>query len=263
MRRSGGTGRRGACSRCPCSARESTTGGVYLYYGTQVPRQRPQGYSTLAPVEADDVAKELEPINCGDWTGRPGTLLARLGVTSVIFHEGQFRDNPPAPDTAALAWEALVRHGYRPQASDGPVTLLTRRGGGAAPSSPVAHPPRDVAQFCDGWLPNDGEGRVTSAPHASLWAYNAGGSDLRLFLRRDAGPARLRITVDGRRGARHARLGPERDPCSTRRRRLAPRDPGRPTRRPRRRVRAQLRCSGGHRLPARVTEVREPRSGER
>jgi hypothetical protein len=175
-------------------------GSVYLYYGTQVPRERPQGYSTLAPVEADELAKELAPINCGDWTGRPAELLKRLGITSVVFHEGQFRDNPAAPDSAAFAWEALVRHGYRPQAQDGPVTLLARRGGGTAPPARIREPARDAAVFCDGWLPNDGEGRVTSAPHASLWAYNAGGADLRLFLRRDAGPADVRITVDGRSG---------------------------------------------------------------
>jgi hypothetical protein len=175
-------------------------GGVYLYYSTQAPRERPQGYSTLAPLEADEVAKQLTAINCGDWTRQPGGLLRRLGVTSVVFHGGQFRDNPAAPDTAAFAWDALARHGYRPQAEDGPVILLARRGGGAPPPAPVDDPPRDVAQFCDGWLPNDGEGRVTSAPHASLWAYNAGGVDLRLFLRRDDEPADLRITVDGRRG---------------------------------------------------------------
>ncbi len=188
------------CSRCRCSVRASTYGGVYLYYTTQAPRERPQGYSTLAPVEADEVAKQLAPINCGDWTGQPGALLAQLGVTSVIFHGGLFRDNPAAPDTAAFAWNALARHGYRPQAQDGPVTLLTRRGGGPPPPSPVAEPPRDVAQFCDGWRPNDGEGRVTSAPHASLWAYNADGVDLRLFLRRDDEPAAVRISVDGRHG---------------------------------------------------------------
>ncbi len=175
-------------------------GGVYLYYSTQAPRERPQGYSTLAPVEADEVAKQLTQINCGDWTRQPGALLTRLGVTSVVFHGGLFRDNPAAPDTAAFAWDALVGHGYRPQAEDGPVTLLTRRGRGPPPPSPVAEPPRDVAQFCDGWRPNDGEGRVTSAPHASLWAYNAGGVDLRLFLRRDGEPDDVRITVDGRGG---------------------------------------------------------------
>ncbi len=172
-------------------------GSVYLYYGTQAPRERPQGYSTLAPVVADSVAKELAAINCGDWTRRPGALLARLGVTAFVFHSGLFRDNPAAPDTAAFAWRALVRHGLRPRAADGPITLLVRRGGGAEPPSPVAEPPRDAAQFCDGWLPNDGEGRVTSKPHASLWAYNAGAADLRLFLRSED-PADVRIGIDGR-----------------------------------------------------------------
>jgi hypothetical protein len=171
-------------------------GGVYLYYTTQTPRQRPQGYSTLAPVIADSVAKELAAINCGDWTARPGKLLARLGVGPVVFHAGLFRGNPAAPDTAAFAWRGLVRHGYRPQASDGPVTLMARRGGAPPPEPPMADPPRDVAQFCDGWLPNDGEGRVTSQPHASIWAYNAGGADLRLFLRSEE-PADVRIGIDG------------------------------------------------------------------
>jgi hypothetical protein len=175
-------------------------GGVYMYYGTQAPRERPQGYSTLAPVRADVVAKQLLPINCGDWTGQPGALLARLGVTNVVFHGGLFRDNPAVPDTAAFAWRALTEHGYRPQASDGPVTLLARRGGGPPPPTPVEEPPTDVAQFCDGWRPNDGEGRVTSARHASLWAYNEGGVDLRLFLRTDRRPADVRISVDGGNG---------------------------------------------------------------
>jgi hypothetical protein len=175
-------------------------GGAYMYYGTQAPRERPQGYSTLAPVEADVVAKQLSAINCGDWTGRPGALLARLGITDVVFHGGLFRDNPAVPDTAAFAWRALMRHGYRPQAVDGPVTLLARRGGGPPTPSPVEDPPTDIAQFCDGWRPNDGEGRVTSAEHASLWAYNEGGVDLRLFLRTDDGPRSVRISVDGGRG---------------------------------------------------------------
>ena len=189
-------------------------GGVYLYYGTQAQRQRPQGYSTLAPVEADELAQELVGINCGDWTRQPSGLLRRLGVTSVLFHGGLFRDNPAAPDTAAFAWEALARHGFRPQAADGPVTLLARRGGGPAPPAPVDEPRPDTAVFCEGWRPNDGEGRVTSARHASLWAYNAGGADLRLFLRAESKPADVRLTVDGRRGldAHVAALGETRLP---------------------------------------------------
>ena len=189
-------------------------GGVYLYYGTQVARQRPQGYSNLAPAQADTFPEELAAINCGDWTQQPSALLRRLGVTSVLFHGGLYRDNPAAPDTAAFAWNALVRHGYRPQAADGPITLLAVRRGGEAPPSPVPEPPRDVAQFCDGWRPNDGGGRVTSAPHASLWAYNAEGADLRLFLRAEGAPADVRLRVDGRRGldARVAALGETRLP---------------------------------------------------
>ncbi|HEU0303912.1 MAG TPA: hypothetical protein VFR32_04960 [Gaiellaceae bacterium] len=192
-------------------------GGVYLYYTTQTPRPRPQGYSTLAPEETDGVARSLAAINCGDWSRRPERLLRRLGVTSVVFHGGLYRDNPAAPDTAAFAWQALARHGYRPQAADGPVVLLARRGGGEPPPSPVAEPPRDAAQFCDGWLPNDGEGRVTSAQHASLWAYNEGGADLRLFLRAEGRrPRDIRLTVDGRRGlaAHVAGLGETRLPLS-------------------------------------------------
>ncbi len=207
-------GRPDACSKCPSFRPGIHYGGVYLYYGTQAPRERPQGYSTLAPVKADELAKELAAINCGDWTGRPHALLRRLGITSVVFHEGLFRDNPAAPDTAAFAWRGLTRHGFRPQAEDGPVTLLARRGGGPAPPAPVDEPRPDAAVFCEGWRPNDGEGRVTSARHASLWAYNAGGADLRLFLRAEREPADVRLTVDGRRGrdAHVAALGETRLP---------------------------------------------------
>ena len=185
------------------------------------------------------MAKQLTAINCGDWTRRPGALLEQLGVTTVVFHGGLFRDNPAAPDTAAFAWNALARHGYRPQAEDRPVTLLTRRGGGPPPPSPVADPPRDVAQFCDGWRPNDGEGRVTS-PHASLWAYNAGGVDLRLFLRRDREPANVRISADGRRGQNVIVGGLLRETRAARRRRMAPGDARRYPWSPGRRLRAQL-----------------------
>ena len=173
-------------------------GGVYLYYDMRAKRERPQGYSTLAPVVADTVAKRLAAINCGDWRTGSAALLDRLGVRQVMFHAGLFKDNPEAPDTAAFAWEGLVAHGYRPVATDGPVTLLAVRPG-AAPASPVAEPPRNSAVFCDGWGANTGGGRTTTAPHASFWVYNEGGSDLRLFLRTKR-PSTVRIGVDGRTG---------------------------------------------------------------
>jgi hypothetical protein len=184
-------------------------GGVYLYYGMRVRRERPQGYSTLAPKVADTVARELSGINCGDWSGGAAGLVQRLGVGPVVFHAGLFKDNPEAPDSALFAWRGLVAHGYRPIASDGPVTLLARRPGTTPPSgAPVAEPPRDAAVFCDGWSPNSGSGRTTTAPHAALWVYNEGGADLRLFVRTER-PSTVRIGVDGNRGfPRHLpRLG--------------------------------------------------------
>ena len=51
-------------------------GGVYLYYDMRAKRERPQGYSTLAPVVADTVAKRLAAINCGDWSNGAAALLA-------------------------------------------------------------------------------------------------------------------------------------------------------------------------------------------
>ncbi len=183
-------------------------GGTYLYYSTQAPLERPQGYSTLAPKIADDVAKELLPINCGDWANGAEATLDRLGVEQVAFHAGLFRDNPEAPDAASFAWNALVDHGWRPVATDGAVTILRHGEGDAAAAPPAAEPPRDVAVFCDGWGPNDGNGRATTSPRASLWVYNTGGADLRLFLKPSA-PGVVRIGVDGRAGfpRRFSRLG--------------------------------------------------------
>src|SRR5919197_285629 len=63
-------------------------GSLYLYYDIQAQRQRPGGYSTLAPKDAATLALRLEPLNCGEW--RPGatTMLRRLGVDYVAFHGG-------------------------------------------------------------------------------------------------------------------------------------------------------------------------------
>ena len=47
-------------------------GSVYLWYDTSAQRERPGGYSTTAPKAAKPVAEQLEPLNCGDWTGNAG-----------------------------------------------------------------------------------------------------------------------------------------------------------------------------------------------
>jgi hypothetical protein len=61
---------------------ELQEGSVYLYYAIQAPRERPLGYSTTAPPEADRVARAL----------RSGKLdPTELGVRSVV----EFRDGRP------------------------------------------------------------------------------------------------------------------------------------------------------------------------
>jgi hypothetical protein len=58
---------------------ERQEGSVYLYYSLQAPRERPLGYSTTAPPEANAVARALAaPI------GNPRSELLRLGVGYVV-----------------------------------------------------------------------------------------------------------------------------------------------------------------------------------
>lgn len=54
---------------------------VYLYYAMQAPRERPLGYSTTAPPEAERVARRLRASPCD------ARLLRELGVRYVIVHE--------------------------------------------------------------------------------------------------------------------------------------------------------------------------------
>jgi len=89
-------------------------GSVYLYYNMQAPRERPGGYSTVAPKSADDTARRLRPLNCGDWSVHP-RALDRLGVRYIAVHRGLFEgDVPVAGGCWAPAVRGLLAHGYRP-----------------------------------------------------------------------------------------------------------------------------------------------------
>jgi 6-pyruvoyl-tetrahydropterin synthase-like protein len=101
---------------------ERQYGSVYLYYAMQAPRERPGGYSTVAPGAADRVARELVSLNCGAWSARLERRLGALGVRYISLHRGLYAD-PAVPDCAARAARALRRHGFQRLASDGPVTL--------------------------------------------------------------------------------------------------------------------------------------------
>ena len=87
------------CSSSLVYAPDRQEASVYLYYAMQAPRERPAGYSTVAPKEAVRVLRELKP--CADVRhlselgvrllavyGRPrcgvaGRLLARDGPISL------------------------------------------------------------------------------------------------------------------------------------------------------------------------------------
>jgi len=173
-------------------------GSAYLYYEQRVRRERPLGYSTTAPRRADVVARHLQPASCGDWTTGVADRLRILKVSAITLHRGLYVDNPVVPDTAWMAWRALVAHGWKPVTTSGAVTAFVRGRSRAAPPFPA--PARGDALFCDGWFPPDQAGRQMSSTHAALWV--AGPGIVRLFL---FAPKRLpiRISLDGR---PHSRL---------------------------------------------------------
>jgi hypothetical protein len=154
-------------------------GSIYLWYDQVAQRERPGGYSTIAPKRAARLSLRLSGLNCGDWRPDDDALLHRLGVRYVAFHRGL------AGERGWFAWRELRRHGFGQLARDGAITMLERdRTGG---TSPVAEPTANVV-FCEGW-----NGRSPRYRHAAFWA--RGPVALRLTTREPVGAT---ITVDRR-----------------------------------------------------------------
>jgi hypothetical protein len=99
-------------------------GSVYLHYAVQAPRERPGGYSTLAPPEAGRALARARPLNCG---GGPDRLLEHLGVRYVAVHRRLYAADGLDPACAARARERLEALGFRRLARDRGVELLGRR----------------------------------------------------------------------------------------------------------------------------------------
>jgi len=89
---------------------------AYLYYDMTARRERPTGYSTLAPRPAFRTARTLRALDCGGWT----PLVGRLGIEYVTIHGGMYARFLPRCLEPARA--ALLAHGFRPLAVDGRVT---------------------------------------------------------------------------------------------------------------------------------------------
>lgn len=101
-------------------------GSPYLYYAMQAPRERPSGYSTTAPRDADRLARTLRPLNCGAWTPELEQLLRSLGVRYVTVHGGLYGTPHTRRDCAPKAVHGLEAHGFRLLARDGVTALYAR-----------------------------------------------------------------------------------------------------------------------------------------
>jgi hypothetical protein len=123
-------------------------GSVYLYYELQAPRERPGGYSTLAPPPAFDFYFRFNRLSCGIWLPDDEAALREYGVGPFLFHAGLY-EQAQRPG-AWFAWRALEEQGYRAAATGGQVTLFERGRGPMAPP-PVAEPNHGQVVFCEGW----------------------------------------------------------------------------------------------------------------
>ncbi|MHB8642052.1 MAG: hypothetical protein ACYDA3_04120 [Gaiellaceae bacterium] len=95
---------------------------TYLYYDMTARRQRPTGYSTTVPSQADTVARQLRQITCGDW---PRKLVRQLGIRFVAVHAGFYDAYFPRCEQFLLG--GLRGQGFRPLAADGKVSIWIRR----------------------------------------------------------------------------------------------------------------------------------------
>jgi hypothetical protein len=94
---------------------------IYLYYDMTAQRQRPGGYSTLAPRPAFATTRRLRTLNCGDWSPQ----VTGLGIRYVAFHKGLYEAFHPGCLDRAQA--TLARHGFRRLAAAGAVTVWSAR----------------------------------------------------------------------------------------------------------------------------------------
>jgi hypothetical protein len=99
-------------------------GSVYQYYDIEAQRERPAGYSTVAPKSAYDLLKSLQGVNCGRFSRRDLGRLRALGVRYVVVHRALYRYRrvvkgaPPCVHAPARRLRSFPR-----VATDGGVTV--------------------------------------------------------------------------------------------------------------------------------------------
>lgn len=160
-------------------------GSSYDYYALQAPRERPGGYSTLAPRPAFDFFFERNRLSCGVWLPGDEQTLTQLGIEHVTFHRGLYAQGK-VPG-AWFGWNGLTEHGFAPRTAAGAVTLFGR--GSEARPPPMPEPPRSRPVLCEGW-----RNRVMAERQAPLWVYGSG--ELSLTVRAPVATT-ARLWVDG------------------------------------------------------------------
>jgi hypothetical protein len=161
-------------------------GSVYDYYELQMPKERPQGYNTLAPRSAYSFAFTYNRIGCGVWEPGDEAKLEVLGVGSILLHRGVYQQ---AGDRSAwFAWHGLEEHGWKPVAQGGAITLFERGSSSAPP--PFPEPVGTEPVFCQGW-----RDRRTTELQAPFWLYGKGPFKLTFSA---AEPTRVSISEHGR-----------------------------------------------------------------
>jgi hypothetical protein len=150
-------------------------GSIYDYYALQAPRQRPSGYSTLAPGAPYDFFWRYDRLNCGIWLPGDDRDLEALGIRFLLFHLGAYEQS--LRPNAWFAWRALQQRGYRARDHGGTVWLFPFTSVPGAPfqAPPVAEPPRGQPVLCESWK----RGRMKQR-EAGLWIFGDGQLELTL-----------------------------------------------------------------------------------
>jgi hypothetical protein len=97
-------------------------GSVYMYYDMQARRERPAGYSTVAPRAAYDLLRTLLAVNCGRFDAAQLATLRRLGVRYVAVHRALFRYRRVEGQSCTPPPARRLRS-HPVMAADGPVTI--------------------------------------------------------------------------------------------------------------------------------------------
>lgn len=96
-------------------------GSVYLAYTAQSPRERPQGYSTLAERAADRWAERHRPLSCG--RGEIPEWVAYVAVHRGLYAQSRLYGGACPGRAEAM----LEERGWRLLVRDGPVAVYERR----------------------------------------------------------------------------------------------------------------------------------------